>query len=381
MAFKGSKIQIVIIIVFFVAYFILAARPIPREIVLAPGWISSLETGAPVRIDINTKNEASSASGKLFPFTLGSRFGYVDNSGEFTINMVKTGEIDYGENMWTEYPAEPANIEIKNLSGETTINIPNPRGYPILLDNRVFIINGDMNALSEINGKGEVIWSYEFGSVLTCIDVAAGLVITGSLDGVIGILNDSGERIFYFQPGGSRKEVIVGCAISRDGSRAGIVCGVDQQRFLLLERLGASGGDYKVIYHEFLDTGFRRAVTVAFIDDDSRIIYEREGGLGCYNTKARRAIFVPLDGEIAAIGSSGDQGLLFLIASNPQNMELIGIKLPRDRRLGFPRSSVISDAIFIRAPFKSDDVFIGRDGNMLIVGGGSTLVSFKLEEK
>jgi hypothetical protein len=295
--------------------------------------------------------------------------------------MVNTGSIYLSENMWTEYLAEPANIEIKNISGETTINIPNPKGYPVLLDDRVFIINGDMNALSEINGAGEVMWTYEFGSVLTCIDAAAGLVITGSLDGVIEILDSGGQRIFYFQPGGSRYEVIAGCAISRDGSRAGIISGIDQQRFLLFERLGNAGGDYKVVYHEFLGTGFRRAVAVSFIDDDSRIIYERSGGLGCYNTKARRAVFIPLDGEIAAVGNSGDRGLLFLITSGPQDMELIGIKLPRDRRFGFPRSSVISDAIFIRAPFKSDDVFLGRDGPMLIIGGGSTLVSFELEEK
>jgi hypothetical protein len=376
MALKGSKVQIIIIIVFFVIYFLLAARPIPRETILTPRWISSLETGTSIHI-----SGSAPASTRLFPFTLGSRFGYVDSSGEFTINMVKTGNIYYSENMWTEYPAEPENIEIKNIEGETTINIPNPKGYPILLDSRIFIIGSDMNALSEVSNAGQVMWSYEFGSVLTCIDAAAGLVITGSLDGVIEILNDSGERIFYFQPGGSRKEVIAGCAVSRDGSRVGVVCGVDQQRFLLLERLGVSGGDYKVVYHEFLDVGFRRAVAVSFIDDDSRIIYERSGGLGCYNTKARRAIFIPLDGEIAAIGNSGDQGLLFLITSRPQNMELIGIKLPRDRRFGFPRSPVLDDAIFIRAPFDSDDVFLGRDGAMLIVGGGSTLVSFELEEK
>jgi hypothetical protein len=378
MALKGSKIQIILIIVFFIAYFLLAARPVPRETILAPRWISSLEIGSPVRIAVNTKSEEGAG---LFPFTLGSRFGYVDNSGEFTINMVNTGSIYLSGSMWTEYPAEPANIEIKNISGETTINIPNPRGYPLLLDDRVFVINGDMNALSEINSAGQVMWTYEFGSVLTCVDAAAGLVITGSLDGVITILDSGGERLFYFQPGGSRYEVIAGCAISSDGSRVGAICGVDQQRFLLFERLGNAGGDYKVVYHEFLDTGFRRAVMVSFIDDDSRIIYEREGGLGCYNTKARRAIFIPLDGEIAAIGNSGDQGLLFLITSRPQNNELIGIKLPRDRRFGFPRSSVLRDAIFIRAPFKSEDVFLGRDGPMLIVGGGVTLVSFELEEK
>jgi hypothetical protein len=44
-------------------------------------------------------------------------------------------------------------------------------------------------------------------------------------------------------------------------------------------------------------------------------------------------------------------------------------------------------AIFLRAPFKSDDVFLGRTsglqtgGSTLVVGGGTTLISFDLEEK
>jgi hypothetical protein len=41
----------------------------------------------------------------------------------------------------------------------------------------------------------------------------------------------------------------------------------------------------------------------------------------------------------------------------------------------------MDDIVFVKASFNSEDVFLGRNGSMLIIGGGSTLISFELEEK
>jgi hypothetical protein len=300
--------------------------------------------------------------------------------------MVKTSDIYLSQNMWTEYGVEPSTILINNILDGTVVTVENARGYPILLDNRIFILGSDQNSLSEINSNGNVIWTYEFGAPLTSIDAAAGLVLTGSLDGVIEVFNSEGERIFYFEPSGSRYSVILGTSLSRNGSHIGVISGIDSQRFLLFERFGNTGGDYKVIHHEFLDTGFRRPVRILFIDNDQRIVYERENGIGCYNIKSRRGMYIPLDGEIAAIDEIGDRGYFFLITSHPNRLKkLVGIKFPPDRLFGLSRTSAL-DAIFLRASFKSDDVFLGRtqgvgSGSNLVIGGGTTLISFNLEEK
>jgi len=418
---KKKRFRIVIIILLFLVYFFLAARPIPREVILAPEWISSLTDslqGSPaVGQIINPEDagdnaesilfydsgaqETRSRDTSLFPFTLGSHFGYIDSSGQFAVNRVLSDNIYLGRNMWTEYGAQPVNIQVKNILEEIIINIPNPRGYPVLLDERVFILGSEQNSLSEIDNNGNILWTYEFGAPLTCIDARAGLVLTGSLDGVIEIFNSAGERIFYFEPGGSRYEVILGCAISSDGSRIGIISGIDQQRFILLERFGNIDGDYKVVYHEYLDAGFRRPVRILFIDEDKRLIFERTGGIGCYNIRNRRTMFIPLDGAIYTIEEAADQGFLFIVVSTPDytalidealsenqtgivpgnyEKKLIGIKFPQDRLLPFlfPANT---DAIFLTAPFKSDVGFLGRNGPQLVVGGGTVLVSFNLEEK
>ena len=384
MAKQRKRIRIVIIIFLFVAYFAAAARPVPLETILAPGWISSLLVSQ-LQADDSPDDDDSALiiSGAGFmPFTLGARFGYVNESGQFALNKERTGDIYLSENLWTEYAAEPGKIEIFNTASQTAVNIENTRGYPILLDSRIFLLGNEQNMLSEIDSGGGTLWTYEFGAPLTCVDVAAGLILTGSIDGVIEILDSTGRRIFYFEPGGSRYAVIMGCAFSRNGSRIGIISGVDQQRFLLLERYG-SDGDYKVVYHEFLDTGFRRPVRILFIDDDKRLVFEHQGGISCYNVKTRRVIKIPLEGEIAAIDNSGDNGFFFLINSiSQQRKELIGIKFPQDSWIPFLKTGRdMRDSIFIRAPFKSENYFLGRNGSMLIAGGGTALISFDLEEK
>jgi hypothetical protein len=347
----------------FVFYFFAAARPIPRETILAPRWLSSLDSDFPS--PVGSGAAAPDFSG-LLPFTLGGRFGYTDSEGRFSVNRVKKGEMYLSENLWAEYDAEPERIEIKDTAGETALTIEDPRGYPVLLDGRIFILGSEQNALSGLDGEGKILWTYEFAAPLTCVDAAAGMVLAGSLDGVVEVLNSGGERIFFFEPGGSRYAVILGCAFSGDGSRIGIISGVDDQRFLLLERFG--GGEYKVIYHEFLEDGFRRPVHISFIEQDRWLVFEREGGIGVYEISSRRGTKLALDGEIAAIDRTGGQGLFFAVTSkSAARKALVGIRLP--------------GRVIIEAPFKSGPVFLGRKGSRLFVGGGATLASFELEKK
>lgn len=359
-----KKIWIAAGVLLFIIYFFAAARPIPLETILVPRWLSSLETGNPVVIG----TPPGAANAELLPFSLGSRFGYVDSNGRFAINKIKKGEVSLSETLWTEYDAEPERIEIRNSADEPVGLIENPRAYPFFLDGRIFLIGVEQNALSEIDQSGAVLWTYEFAAPLTCIDAAAGLVLVGSLDGVVEVLNSGGSRVFSFEPGGSRFSVILGCAISRDGLRMGIISGVDDQRFLLLERFGNTGGEYKVIYHEFLEDGFRRPVYVSFIEQDRWLAFERDGGIGLYEISSRQGRKVGLAGEISAIDRSGGQGLFFVVVSRAAGRkDLVGIRLP--------------GTIFMQAPFKTDDVFLGRRNGNLFAGGGVTLASFELEKK
>jgi hypothetical protein len=337
------------------------------ETIIKARWLSSMESGYPV--NIGGEAAVSPEAVEYLPFRLGKRFGYVDRSGRFTVNRILAEYLSISNKYWAEYTGIPGAIDILDPLGETAFTIGNGRGYPFFLDDRIFLIAEEQNSLSALDDTGKVLWTYDFAAPITCIDAAAGLILTGSLDGAVEILDNSGKRLFFFEPGGSRLSVILGCSLSRDGSRLGIISGIDDQRFLLLERFGAQeNGEYKVVYHEFLDDGFRRAVNISFIDNDNRIAFERSGGLGIYELNARQSRKILLDGDIAAMETKGNDGLLFVVTSQSSvQKQLVAIRLP--------------ETIVMQAPFKSGAAFLEREGSRLYVGGGSTLASFELDKK
>jgi hypothetical protein len=351
-------------IVIFIICFAVAARPVPPETVLVSGWLSSLVSDNPAAADESEKPDFE----ETFPFTLGGRFGYVDINGRFPVNKIRTGELSLGETRWAEYTAAPERINIQNNLDKTELSITNPGGYPFFLDGRIFLIGIEQNALSELDTDGTVLWTYEFAAPLTCVDAAAGLVLTGSIDGAVEVLDSRGNRIFFFEPGGSRVSIVLGCAISHDGSRLGIISGIDAQRFIMLERFTNTAGEYKVSYHEFLEGGFRRPVHITFIEQDRWIVFEREGGLGLYEMGSRQGRKIAIEGEIAVIDRQGGQGLFFVIASRtPDRKALVGIRLP--------------GRIIMEAPYKSEPVFLDRAGQRLLIGGGQTLAAFDIEQR
>ncbi|MDR2159840.1 MAG: WD40 repeat domain-containing protein, partial [Treponema sp.] len=194
-------------------------------------------------------------------------------------------------------------------------------------------------------------------------------ILTGTIDGTVEVLDSGGKRLYIFPPGGSRIAVILGCAISRDGRLLGIVSGIDNQRFLVLEQFGGEENvEYKVVHHEFLGEGFRRGIVVSFVTGDNWIVFERQEGLGVYETNSRRSHTLFLDGDVAMVDGSGNDGILFVISSlGTRQKRLVMVRLP--------------DRIIAGAPFKSGAAFLGREGTRIYVGGGTTLASFELEKQ
>jgi hypothetical protein len=306
------------------------------------------------------------------PFRLGDRFGYVDSAGRLPINRIKRQNLFLSAPYWAEYEGAPERIEVLNSRGEGafTIGENGPlQGYPLYLDGRFFLIGKEMNSLSALDERGELLWSYDFAAPLTCIDAASGFVLTGSLDGAVEILDRNGRRFFFFEPGGSRLLTILGCSFSRDGNRLGIISGIDDQRFLLLERYGdPERGEFRVIYHEFLEDGFRRPVHISFIDNDSRVVFERQGGIGMYDLQNRLNRFIPLDGTVYALDDEGSGGIFFVMVSRQgMQKELVGIRMP--------------GTIILKAPFRSADAFLHRSGPRLYLGGGNALAAFELGKR
>ena len=357
---QKRKYWIILGIVLFTAYVFIAAQPIPQESIMVSQWITSLESS--YAVDAAPEDLA----GELLPFSLGGRFGYVDRDGQFIINQAKKGNVSLSAGLWAEYDAKPNLISVRTPWKEQKLEIKNPRGYPLFLDHRIFIIGSEQNSITALDDRGNELWAYDFPAPLTCIDAAGGYVLAGTLDGTVILLDSQGQLVFTpFEPGGSRRSIILGCALSSDASRLAIVSGIDDQRFLLLEQ---SANSYRVIFHEFLTDGFRRPVHVSFVDKDSYVAFEREDGLGLYDIYARTSQKLPLDGEIQILDETSGEKLIFLVTSQGAGWKkFVSVRLP-----GY---------ITMEAPFKSDTAFLGCQGSRIYVGGNMTLVCFKLDKK
>ncbi|AEF81076.1 hypothetical protein [Leadbettera azotonutricia] len=361
MAKETKKYWLILAAAVFFVYVFAAAQPIPVETILVSRWLTSLESNYPLNMGGSPPEAAQPLA-----FELGGRFGYVGDDGRFAINRLRKGYVSLSEDHWAEYDALPQGLQIMDPQDNMVLEIENPKGYPVFLDKKLFIIGAEQNSITALDSRGNELWTYDFPAPLTCIDAAAGFILVGTLDGTVELLNASGtQACLPFEPGGSRLSVILGCAISADASRLAIVSGIDDQRFLLLEQ---SGDTYHVVYHEFLTDGFRRAVYMAFIDSDNRVAFEREGGIGIYDILSRSSVNIPLDGEIAAIDGSGGDRLLFVVTSQSAvQKKLTAIRFP--------------GTIIMEAPFKSKAAFLGRRGSKIYVGGDMSLASFELGKK
>ena len=360
---KGSKRwKYILGLAALLLYILLTARSIPVETILAPRWISSLDSNFPVFL----ADPPEPRKGALIPFHMGDHFGYVSEDGNFTVNQIRKNYISISDNYWAEYEMLPSSIQVMDPLNNNVMTIDKVSGYPLFLDDRVFIIGKEQNTLSALGDNGRELWSYDFPAPITCIDAANGHVLAGTLDGAVILLDSQGIAAFPpFEPGGSRLSVILGCAISGDATRLAVISGLDEQRFLLLEQ---SGDTYKVIYHEFLPNGSRRPIHICFSDNDSKVAFEREGGLGIYEINSRNSVSLNLEGEIAVIDNSGGDKYLYVITSQgPKDMCFIAIRYP--------------GAIAIKAPFKSDNVFLSRKDNRLYLGSELSIASFNLENK
>jgi hypothetical protein len=375
-------------LIIFVLYLFAAARPVPPETVLVPRWLSSLESEYPVLIGEEAAAAPQPIQSSPIPFKLGSRFGYIETSGKYLIKREGpggNGGVEINRDFWAAYGNGEDTIEVRDPQNTAAFTIPGNSGYPLFMDGRFFLLGDELNYISALDvstgpaEQAKILWTYDFAAPLTDIDAASGLILAGFLDGAVEVLDSEGKRIFYYEPGASRLSAIYACRISADGSRLAIISGYDPQRFLLLERSSRgenSGDSWKVVYHEFLQGGFRREVQLAFIDSGRRVAFEREGGLEIYDIHSRRAQRVELEGRIQNLETYGGvvptkppvENLLFVITSlSESRKKLVGIRFP--------------GSVVMEAPFRSGSVFLSRGGERLYLGGGSAIAAFELERR
>lgn len=254
-------------------------------------------------------------------------------------------------------------------SGQLTEFSPSP-GEPWEKNGRRFLARGDLQGASEIDRLGGRLWTAEFPSPATSVDVTDKLSAWGLLDGSIHVLAGDGAADSVAKPASmgvsSRFACVYGLALSPDGTRLAALYGLEPQHFVILER---SGKECRLLHDMKLLRPVRSAQPFAFAADGKSAVGLTGDGVVFYDTirgraSALRNPMLQADDEMM-IAAAGSDGFAFLTAG------------ARGRVAGLLRQGRI-EAIFPVAP-DSEDLIV--DGLNLDIRGKSMVSRYKVENR
>jgi len=348
---ETGKRRIVIAFAFFVGlvYFFVCAPPLPRELGIEPVWSRKIEVASGELPAM--PGYAENGAGAVHSFRLGATFGYFDEGGKAIVSANVPFNVAVSDDAYMVYDREPAALTMKTPDGRVSARISEP-GYPFFGGGRTFVMHPGQTSVAEIGKDGRAVWSRDFTSIVTAFDARPGLALFGLMDGrLVGIAPD-GAVLLDFAPGGSRIEGVYGCAVSPDGSMAAAICGLDKQRLVVLEKRSAA---YRVAWHRWLESDFRRPVSMAFTEDGAHLLYESPSGLGIYATGSRTETSVS-SRALSGIGlSSPGRGILLAVEGSGPEKNLLCASAGGKRLFSLPFSgeasfaSIAADAVFLGA--------------------------------
>lgn len=339
-----------------IVYFLVCALPLRKEYVLVPAWARAVGP-APQAPAASPGREAA-----VYPFKLGARFGYFDSNGRVLFAQPAPYGVALAPDAFAAYDRLSEGFVVRSPSGEELAKVAAP-GYPFFEAGRRFVLGPDQCAVSELRPGGSIAWTRAFGSAITAFGASPSLAVFGLMDGTLVGVDKAGAERLSFSPGGSRLPGVYGVAVSSDGLLVAAVCGLDKQRLVILERRSSA---YRVTYHRWLESDFRRPVAMAFTKDDRRLVYEAPGGAGVYDVETRRESLIAAS-AIGGVGASLDGSMLALLAGRGPERRLI-CAMPRDRRV-------------VDLPIAASDAFLQVDGRSLFIGADESIVRLDLKEE
>lgn len=343
-----------------IVYFFVAARPLGKELTFTPKWIADL--GSPA---------AAASDSAARPFSLAGRYGYFRADGKLLFSAKAADRVAVSSGFFAEYGSKGDPIAFRRGDGKDAFTLKDP-GLPAFVSDRLFLFSTDGTGVASYSASGVRRWSRDSSSVITCFAANGSDAVLGGLDGRLVVISPDGSLAFDYSPGGSRLRVITGCAISADSSMIALVCGVDKQRFILLER---RNDGYRVAYHAYLKSDFRRRVFVNFSDDGRYVLYEKDGGLAVMDVKTRKTRGIAVSGAVKAVRQSAS-GDFFLILSEDGSAAATGSALSNScARLKVVRAP---DTEVMGASFSASGFFLDRSGPSIFVGGDDRIVSFEM---
>jgi hypothetical protein len=334
-------------------YLLLFPKPGGRESLVRPIWARELARGAAA---------PGNAEGPYWYFRTADGFGYADLRGNLYYLGRRMHNLSLSDAGFINYGSVPDHIVFRNPHGEFEFSIKS-YGYPLLESSGqvLYSINTDRSGLKRIDGEGQILWSRTFPTLVSTIALAGQQCLLGLMDGRALLLDGQGEIRYQHTPDASRIPVVLGAAISEDGTKIALICGIDPQMLLVVQQR-AEG--FVPDFVEELDSDFRREVQVRFAPDARFLLYEVEDGLGI------------LDARKKGIAELAAGGVLQSMDSGPE-FSAAAFRLAEGSKLVIFRPL---DSVFLSREIAADQVYVKVMGSSLILGLDGVLLRADLLE-
>lgn len=357
-----------------VLYIALFPRPMGKELLVKPVWNTGLpapssssaadQTVAPSTAYIRS----ASAGAKLRAFRLGDRFGFVGQDGLLRyLDRVRYG-LALGRDRFVNYERMSPRINVENPSGQVVASFAQD-GYPVYLNNRLYVLTADRAGISEYDGSGKLIWQHRTGSIITSVAAGTRITVLGLLDGHIEVIDGSGAAVYRDAPTGSSIPIILGVAVSAAEDRIAVVSGLDPQVFSTYEK---SGQQWAATQTRRLSSDFRRPVLVRALSENGDFAFEGPDSVTIYSQQTRRLMSVSLPGSLHSLLGVGLDRLILAASLSGARATSTGSSAAQVL-LFLPDGRAV-----LRFRFPASTLFVSVDGSRLFWGVDDTIFESEL---
>lgn len=327
-------------------YIFLAVKPLSKETHFLTKWtVNSSRPSA----------EKPENTDHLIPFKMGQTAGYFTEDGKILSVFTFPYKAAVSTDDYALYGTNDSSIKIYFPDGtkKSSINI---QGFPFFQDNRKYLMLPGGNSFVSLNDDGSKRWSYENYSPITSFSTSEAGVAAGYADGTVTVFDNDGEIQSQFTPGGSEYPVILGTAISADGSMTACISGQKKQRFVLARK---QNNLTTIIYHEYFNQDTNRQLLIKFNKDMSRCYFSHKDCIGILNCKTLKTTHVPVKGIPLSIQETESEKAVFIL-SKDNNRYYVTLIENYDKASG--NFSFTAESAFIAV--RNDSLFVGRDSTI-----------------
>ena len=341
---KGVAFYVFLGIVFSIVYIILAAEPLAKEHQFIPQW----------KLELNAHIQKADASGeKPLYFKLGQMMGYFTESGKLLSIETFPFKAAISERYYAPYNTYGSSIDFFTPDGQKAGTITES-GFPLFDKDRIFVFLAGGASFVECDPDGKRKWEYNGTVPITAFDSSPSGCVAGFADGTVRQFSSDGTMIQKFSPGGSDYQVILGAALSSDGSMIALISGQNRQRFVLMKKYETQS---KVVFHEYVGQNDPRQRLVEFGKDGSTVWYNYKNTLGIVDTKSGKASHLAIRGQAISLEECGD--LVFVLTKDNTKYTVYAIEKFDTMNGSF---SFDAQSAFIRTD--DENLFVGKDSSI-----------------